>query len=121
MGAENMRVKLPHLIRAVRRAPLRLHLDSKLAPLILLGRLMATGILDGVPVKYVSVSREELRGVIKGSGYLCSCKLCDHSKALNAYEFERHAGRKTKHPNNHRYFESGRTIYQIVQELRSTP
>lgn len=83
--------------------------------------LMATGILDGVPVKYVSVSREELRGIIKGSGYLCSCQLCNHSKALNAYEFERHAGCKTKHPNNHIYFESGKTIYQIVQELRSTP
>ncbi|KAI3750001.1 hypothetical protein L2E82_20625 [Cichorium intybus] len=83
--------------------------------------LMATGILDGVPVKYVSLSREELRGIIKGSGYLCGCQLCNHSKALNAYEFERHAGCKTKHPNNHIYFESGKTIYQIVQELRSTP
>lgn len=83
--------------------------------------LMATGILDGVPVKYVSLSREELRGVIKGSGYLCGCQSCNQSKALNAYEFERHAGCKTKHPNNHIYFESGKTIYQIVQELRSTP
>lgn len=42
-------------------------------------------------------------------------------KTLNAYEFERHAGCKTKHPNNHIYFENGKTIYQIVQELRSTP
>lgn len=83
--------------------------------------LMATGILDGVPVKYVSLSREELRGVIKGSGYLCGCQSCNQSKALNAYEFERHAGCKTKHPNNHIYFESGKTIYQIVQELRTTP
>ncbi|KAL4558263.1 hypothetical protein LXL04_036461 [Taraxacum kok-saghyz] len=83
--------------------------------------LMATGILDGVPVKYVSLSREELRGIIKGSGYLCGCESCNQSKALNAYEFERHAGCKTKHPNNHIYFESGKTIYQIVQELRSTP
>ena len=40
---------------------------------------------------------------------------------LNAYEFERHAGCKTKHPNNHIYFENGKTIYQIVQELRNTP
>jgi ribonuclease I len=40
---------------------------------------------------------------------------------LTAYEFERHAGCKTKHPNNHIYFENGKTIYQIVQELRSTP
>lgn len=83
--------------------------------------LMATGILDGVPVKYVSISREELNGIIKGSGYLCGCQSCNHSKALNAYEFERHAGCKTKHPNNHIYFKSGKTIYQIVQELRSTP
>ncbi|KAL7584467.1 uncharacterized protein LOC111881151 [Lactuca sativa] len=83
--------------------------------------LMATGILDGVPVKYVSLSKEELCGIIKGSGYLCGCQSCNHSKALNAYEFERHAGCKTKHPNNHIYFESGKTIYQIVQELRSTP
>lgn len=42
-------------------------------------------------------------------------------KVLNAYEFERHAGCKTKHPNNHIFFENGKTIYQIVQELRSTP
>lgn len=42
-------------------------------------------------------------------------------KVLNAYEFERHASCKTKHPNNHIYFENGKTIYQIVQELRSTP
>ncbi|XP_048233814.1 uncharacterized protein LOC8261608 isoform X2 [Ricinus communis] len=83
--------------------------------------LISTGMLDGVPVKYIALSREELRGVIKGSGYLCSCQSCNYSKVLNAYEFERHAGCKTKHPNNHIYFENGKTIYQIVQELRSTP
>lgn len=44
-----------------------------------------------------------------------------YNQVLNAYEFERHAGCKTKHPNNHIYFENGKTIYQIVQELRSTP
>jgi len=42
-------------------------------------------------------------------------------KALNAYEFERHAGAKTKHPNNHIYFENGKTIYAVVQELKNTP
>ncbi|KAM3374083.1 hypothetical protein P3S68_012797 [Capsicum galapagoense] len=82
--------------------------------------LLATGILDGVPVKYV-LSRQELRGIIKGSGYLCGCPPCNFSKVLNAYEFECHAGCKTKHPNNHIYFENGKTIYQITQELRSTP
>lgn len=83
--------------------------------------LISTGMLDGVPVKYVSLSREELRGVIKGSGYLCGCQSCNFSKVLNAFEFELHAGCKTKHPNNHIYFDNGKTIYQIVQELRSTP
>ncbi|XP_030506588.1 uncharacterized protein LOC115721434 isoform X1 [Cannabis sativa] len=83
--------------------------------------LISTGMLDGVPVKYVSLAREELRGIIKGSGYLCGCQSCNYSKVLNAYEFERHAGSKTKHPNNHIYFDNGKTIYQIVQELRSTP
>ncbi|XP_033510666.1 uncharacterized protein [Nicotiana tomentosiformis] len=82
--------------------------------------LVSTGMLDGVPVKYV-LSRQELRGIIKGSGYLCGCQPCNYSKVLNAYEFERHAGCKTKHPNNHIYFENGKTIYQITQELRSTP
>ncbi|XP_031248684.1 uncharacterized protein LOC116106463 isoform X2 [Pistacia vera] len=83
--------------------------------------LLSTGMLDGVPVKYIAWSREELGGVIKGSGYQCSCQSCNYSKVINAYEFERHAGCKTKHPNNHIYFENGKTIYGIVQELRSTP
>ncbi|KAF8388415.1 hypothetical protein HHK36_027084 [Tetracentron sinense] len=83
---------------------------------------ISTGMLDGVPVKYISWSREkELRGVIKGSGYLCGCQSCNFSKTLNAFEFENHAGCKTKHPNNHIFFENGKTIYAIVQELKSTP
>ncbi|KAI8031072.1 hypothetical protein LOK49_LG01G00640 [Camellia lanceoleosa] len=84
--------------------------------------LLSTGMLDGVPVKYVSWSREKnLKGIIKGTGYLCGCKDCKFTKALNAYEFERHAGCKTKHPNNHIYFENGKTIYAVVQELKSSP
>lgn len=84
--------------------------------------LLSTGMLDGVPVKYIAWSREkELHGIIKGTGYSCGCQSCNFSKVINAYEFERHAGCKTKHPNNHIYFENGKTIYGIVQELRSTP
>ncbi|KAK6933219.1 Tify domain binding domain [Dillenia turbinata] len=84
--------------------------------------LLSTGILDEVPVKYVSWSREKnLQGIIKGTAYLCGCKECGFSKSLNAYEFERHAGCKTKHPNNHIYFENGKTIYAVVQELKNTP
>ncbi|RAL52383.1 hypothetical protein DM860_007240 [Cuscuta australis] len=83
--------------------------------------LLSTGIFDGVPVKYIAWSREkELRGVIKGTGYLCGCQSCNFSETINAYEFERHAGCKTKHPNNHIYFVNGKTVYGIVQELRNT-
>lgn len=42
-------------------------------------------------------------------------------QVLNAYEFEQHANCKTKHPNNHIYFENGKTIYGVVQELKNTP
>lgn len=84
--------------------------------------LLSTGMFDGVPVKYVSWSREKnLKGIIKGTGYLCGCNDCEFSKALNAYELERHAGCKTKHPNNHIYFENGKTVYAVAQELKSTP
>ncbi|KAL1188931.1 hypothetical protein V5N11_029038 [Cardamine amara subsp. amara] len=84
--------------------------------------LLSTGIFDGVTVKYCSWSRENnLKGVIKGTGYLCGCGSCNLNKVLNAYEFERHANCKTKHPNNHIYFENGKTIYGVVQELKNTP
>lgn len=44
-----------------------------------------------------------------------------YKQVINAYEYERHAGCKTKHPNNHIYFDNGKTVYGIVQELRNTP
>ncbi|KAF8118114.1 hypothetical protein N665_0006s0113 [Sinapis alba] len=84
--------------------------------------LLSTGMFDGVTVKYYSWSREKnLKGVIKGTGYLCGCDDCNLNKVLNAYEFEQHANCKTKHPNNHIYFENGKTVYGVVQELKNTP
>ncbi|KAE9615678.1 hypothetical protein Lalb_Chr04g0257891 [Lupinus albus] len=76
--------------------------------------LLSTGIFDGIHVKYVSWSREKsLTGIIQGTRYLCSCDDCNQSK--------RHSGARTKHPNNHIYFENGKTIYAVVQELKNTP
>ncbi|XP_031372107.1 uncharacterized protein LOC116187504 [Punica granatum] len=84
--------------------------------------LLSTGIFDGVPVKYVSWSREKrLRGIVSGTGYICGCKECNNVRKINAYEFEQHAGCKTKHPNNHIYFDNGKTVYAVVLELRKTP
>ncbi|XP_042478365.1 uncharacterized protein LOC122059565 isoform X2 [Macadamia integrifolia] len=85
-------------------------------------RLLSTGVLEGARVKYMSFTQEtELLGIVKGSGYLCGCPLCNFSEVLNAYEFEKHAGCRTKHPNDNIFLVNGKSIYSIVQELRRTP
>ncbi|XP_065853569.1 uncharacterized protein [Euphorbia lathyris] len=83
-------------------------------------KLLSTGILDGARVKYFSTERE-LDGIIEGGGYLCGCSLCTFSRVLTAYEFEQHAGAKTRHPNNHIFLENGKPICSIIQELKSAP
>ncbi|CAB4314873.1 unnamed protein product [Prunus armeniaca] len=85
-------------------------------------KLLSTGILDGARVKYVSTTSEiALHGIISNGGYLCACSSCNFSKVLSAYEFEQHAGVKTRHPNNHIYLENGRPVYSIIQELKTAP
>ncbi|XP_022767502.1 uncharacterized protein LOC111311919 isoform X2 [Durio zibethinus] len=85
-------------------------------------KLLGTGILDGARVKYISISMETvLDGIIHAGGYLCGCSFCNFSKVLSAYEFEQHAGAKTRHPNNHIYLDNGRPIYNIIQELKAAP
>ncbi|KAL8504646.1 hypothetical protein ACS0TY_015997 [Phlomoides rotata] len=83
-------------------------------------KLLSTGILEGARVKYITLSGEkELPGIINGCGYLCGCCNCSFSKVLNAYDFEVHAGSKTRHPNNHIYLENGKSLHSIVDDLRS--
>ncbi|XP_057497970.1 uncharacterized protein LOC130782604 isoform X2 [Actinidia eriantha] len=85
-------------------------------------KLLSTGILEGARVKYISTSGKiELFGIIKGCGYLCGCSLCNFSKILGAYEFELHAGGKTRHPNKHIYLENGKPIDSIIQEVKTAP
>ncbi|CAN4109652.1 unnamed protein product [Withania somnifera] len=85
-------------------------------------KLLSTGILEGARVKYISSSgKRELLGIIKDYGYSCGCSICNFSKILSAYEFEMHAGGKTRHPNNHIYLENGKPIYRIIQELKTAP
>ncbi|RDY07306.1 Increased DNA methylation 1, partial [Mucuna pruriens] len=85
-------------------------------------KLLSTGILDGAIVKYIyNPGKVELQGIIDGGGYLCSCSMCNYSRVLSAYEFEQHAGAKTRHPNNHIFLENGRPIYSIIQEIKTAP
>ncbi|TKY52827.1 Increased DNA methylation 1 [Spatholobus suberectus] len=85
-------------------------------------KLLSTGILDGAIVKYIyNPGKVELQGIIDGGGYLCGCLMCNYSRVLSAYEFEQHAGAKTRHPNNHIFLENGRPIYSIIQEIKTAP
>ncbi|XP_057801457.1 uncharacterized protein LOC131016754 isoform X2 [Salvia miltiorrhiza] len=84
-------------------------------------KLLCTGILEGARVKYISMSGEELPGIIRSGGYLCGCCICNFSKVVSAYEFELHSGSKTRHPNNHIYLENGKPIYSIIEELKTAP
>ncbi|RDX98588.1 hypothetical protein CR513_18468, partial [Mucuna pruriens] len=92
--------------------------------------LLSTGMLDGLSVKYKAWSREVKFSInefiFHSSLSFITCLVLPmlvrrNFEVINAYEFERHAGCKTKHPNNHIYFDNGKTIYGVVQELRSTP
>lgn len=92
--------------------------------------------------------QKQLQGIISGGGYLCGCSSCNfsnvrsprlrffwecacafsdnltvkcHVQVLSAYEFEQHAGVKTRHPNNHIFLENSRPIYSIIQELKTAP
>ncbi|PWA99123.1 zinc finger, PHD-type [Artemisia annua] len=84
-------------------------------------KLLSTGILDGAKVKYISTSAQ-LIGIVKDGGYLCGCATCNFSNVLRAHEFEEHAGgRKTSHPNKHIYMENGKSIYRIIQAVKTAP
>ncbi|XP_018486252.1 uncharacterized protein LOC108856853 isoform X1 [Raphanus sativus] len=85
-------------------------------------KLLLTGIINGARVKYISNSPlRELDGIIYSGGFLCGCPACNFTKVLGACEFEKHAGRKTKHPNIHIFLENGRSVYNVVQELKTVP
>ncbi|XP_050380115.1 uncharacterized protein LOC126797523 isoform X2 [Argentina anserina] len=85
-------------------------------------KLLATGILDGARVKYISTgSQVKLDGIISGGGYLCGCSSCNYTNVLSAFEFEQHAGVTTRHPNNHIFLENGKPVYNVIQELKTAP
>lgn len=52
---------------------------------------------------------------------VCSDYLNSFKQVVSAYEFELHAGNKTRHPNNHIYLENGKPIYSIIEELKTAP
>ncbi|TVU07494.1 hypothetical protein EJB05_40850 [Eragrostis curvula] len=82
-----------------------------------LKELLATGLLEGQPVKYImrKGKRAVLRGVIKRVGILCSCSSCKGRKVVSPYYFEVHAGSTKKHPSDYIFLENGNNLHDILR------
>jgi len=82
-----------------------------------LRQLLATGLLEGQPVKYImrKGKRAVLRGVIKRAGILCACSSCKGRKVVSPYYFEVHAGSTKKHPSDYIFLENGNNLHHVLR------
>ncbi|ESW22130.1 hypothetical protein PHAVU_005G129800 [Phaseolus vulgaris] len=75
--------------------------------------LLATGILDGLTVRYMKGSKARkngetgLQGVIQNSGVLCFCDSCKGVEVVSPSVFELHAGSANKRPPEYIYMDNG--------------
>ncbi|WJX73596.1 hypothetical protein P8452_57359 [Trifolium repens] len=82
--------------------------------------LLATGILEGLKVKYIKGQKarkpgeKELPGVIKDSGVLCFCDSCKGTKVVTPTVFELHAGSANKRPPEYTYLENGKPLRDVM-------
>lgn len=89
--------------------------------------LIDTGLLEGLPVKYVRGSRTSsrghsgLRGTIEGSGIQCSCEACKGVKVISPIQFELHAGSSNKRPAEYIYLENGKSLRDVLNACKDAP
>ncbi|KAI4322336.1 hypothetical protein L6164_022041 [Bauhinia variegata] len=89
--------------------------------------LLATGILEGVPVKYVRGLKARrpgetgLHGVIRGSGIVCYCEVCNGVEVVTPTVFELHAGSANKRPPEYIFLENGSTLRDIMNMCLNLP
>ncbi|CAL5050326.1 unnamed protein product [Urochloa decumbens] len=88
-----------------------------------LRELLATGLLEGQPVKYImrKGKRAVLRGVIKRVGILCACSSCKGRKIVSPYYFEVHAGSTKKHPSDYIFLENGNNLHDVLRSCTDAP
>lgn len=92
-----------------------------------LKELLETGLLEGLPVRYIRGSRgskaggTSLGGVIKGSGVLCFCGDCNGSQVVTPNQFELHAGSGNKRPPEYIYLENGKSLRDILNICKDEP
>uniref|UniRef100_A0A0E0HJH4 PHD-type domain-containing protein n=1 Tax=Oryza nivara TaxID=4536 RepID=A0A0E0HJH4_ORYNI len=85
--------------------------------------LLNTGLLEGMPVKYIIPSSKKavLKGVIAGCNIRCFCLSCNGSKDVCSYFFEQHAGSNKKHPADHIYLGNGNSLRDVLRACESSP
>ncbi|CAN6192306.1 unnamed protein product [Urochloa humidicola] len=88
-----------------------------------LRELLATGLLEAQPVKYImrKGKRAVLRGVIKRAGILCACSSCKGQKVVSPYYFEVHAGSTKKHPSDYIFLENGNNLHDVLRACADAP
>ncbi|KAK9153847.1 hypothetical protein Sjap_001327 [Stephania japonica] len=112
------------------KAPRKQKLEMKMSKKISLNKLpskikdlLETGLLEGLPVKYILVGdkNSDLRGEIKDSGILCYCASCNGCKVVSPIEFERHSGIKTRNPAHYIHLDNGKSLNDILSACTSAP
>uniref|UniRef100_A0A0D3GBQ7 PHD-type domain-containing protein n=1 Tax=Oryza barthii TaxID=65489 RepID=A0A0D3GBQ7_9ORYZ len=85
--------------------------------------LLNTGLLEGMPVRYIIPSSKKavLKGVITGCNIRCFCLSCNGSKDVCSYFFEQHAGSNKKHPADHIYLGNGNSLRDVLRACESSP
>ncbi|WOL14880.1 hypothetical protein Cni_G23661 [Canna indica] len=78
--------------------------------------LLATGLLEGLPVTY-RFSGVSLKGFVKDVGYLCGCSMCKYTKVIAASKFAKHARLIANNQNDHIFLDSGISIYKLSKKL----
>ncbi|XP_059626948.1 uncharacterized protein LOC132269709 [Cornus florida] len=92
-----------------------------------LKELLDTGLLEGLPVRYIRGSKVRapketgLRGIIKGSGILCSCEMCGGAEVVTPNQFELHASSSNKRPPEYIYLENGNTLRDVLNACKDAP
>ncbi|XP_060169679.1 uncharacterized protein LOC132600489 isoform X1 [Lycium barbarum] len=83
--------------------------------------LLDTGLLEGLPVRYIRGNTKGrgrpakgLRGEIRGSGILCFCDNCHGTSVVTPNQFELHANSANKRPPEYIYLENGKTLRDVL-------
>ncbi|CAK8535317.1 unnamed protein product [Lathyrus sativus] len=108
---------LPVMVNAT---PKKLYKSSMKRFPIKLKDLLATGILEGLKVKYIKGQKarkpgeKDFRGVVKDAGILCFCDSCKGIQVVTPTVFELHAGSANKRPPEYTYLENGKNLREVM-------